>query len=301
VIAAIRAIILPSDADSFGLTTYAGDKAVFADVRAELETLPFTSPRRLVVVENAESFVTASRALLEKYVSQPAVTGTLVLDVKSWPANTKLAKMLGDQAAIVCKALPIHRLGAWCGKWMSSRYGKQLSADAAALLVDFVGTETGQLDQEMQKLAIYVGEKKQVTAADVDQLVGKSRSENMWKIFDAIGAGEAGPALAILDGLFDHGEEPLRILGAFSMQLRRLAQVARLNQDGITLYRAMDQAGVPPFAQKGCEQQLRHLGKARTERLYNWLIQIDLGLKGSSQLPPRTLLERLVVQLARPN
>jgi DNA polymerase-3 subunit delta len=63
----------------------------------------------------------------------------------------------------------------------------------------------------------------------------------------------------------------------------------------------MEEAGVPPFAQKGCEQQLRHLGTARTERLYDWLIQVDLGLKGSSQLPPRTLLERLVVRLAQPN
>src|SRR5437870_5034731 len=106
VIAAIRTIVLPSESDSFGLATYAGDKATFADVRAELETLPFTGPRRLVVVETADPFVTASRALLEKYVAQPAATGTLVLDVKSWPANTKLAKMLGDQATIGCKAMP---------------------------------------------------------------------------------------------------------------------------------------------------------------------------------------------------
>jgi hypothetical protein len=33
--------------------------------------------------------------------------------------------------------------------------------------------------------------------------------------------------------------------------------------------------------------------------LYDWLLQIDLGLKGLSPLPPRTLFERLVVELAR--
>ena len=61
----------------------------------------------------------------------------------------------------------------------------------------------------------------------------------------------------------------------------------------------LNRAGVPPFAQRGCEQQLRHLGRQRADRLYDWLLEADLGLKGSSQLPARTLLERLVVRLAR--
>ena len=83
------------------------------------------------------------------------------------------------------------------------------------------------------------------------------------------------------------------------MQLRRLAQAARWNQQGQPLARALDRAGVPPFAHRGCEQQLRHLGQRRADRLYDWLLETDLGLKGSSQLPPRILLERLVLQLAR--
>src|SRR5205807_5277408 len=140
---------------------------------------------------------------------------------------------------------------------------------------------------------------KRIEPADVDKLVGNSRAENMWKIFDAIGAGNAAEALTILDRLFEQGEEPLRILGAFSMQLRRLAQAARWNVQGQPLARALDRAGVPPFAQRASEQQLRHLGRRRADRLYDWLLEADLGLKGFSQLPPRTLLERLVVRLAR--
>src|SRR5207244_8219128 len=91
-----------------------------------------------------------------------------------------------------------------------------------------------------------------------------------------------------------------RLLGAFSMQLRRLAQAYREHQQGMPLYRALEEAGVPPFGIRSAEQQLRHLGRQRAERLYNWLVETDLGMKGSSQLPDRTLLERLVVQLARP-
>ena len=300
VLVALREHILGADVDSFGLSTHDGDKAEFAVVRGELETLPFLSPRRLVVIDKADPFVTRNRAALEKYVAKPASTGILVLDVASWPSNTKLAKALPANATIICKALSLQKLPEWCVERSASAYGKQLPAPAARLLVDLVGTEMGLLDQELAKLTVYVGDANRIETADVDKLVGSSRAENTWKIFDAIGAGKVSEALGILDHLLDQGEEPIRLLGAFSMQLRRLAQAYRLTQNGVSLSGALAEAGVLPFGIKSAEQQLRHLGRRRAERLYDWLLETDLGLKGASQLPPRTLLERLVIQLARP-
>ena len=63
---------------------------------------------------------------------------------------------------------------------------------------------------------------------------------------------------------------------------------------------ALAEAGVPPFARDGVERQLKHLGRRRLARLYDWMVETDLALKSSGSLPPRVLLERLVVRLARP-
>jgi DNA polymerase-3 subunit delta len=62
---------------------------------------------------------------------------------------------------------------------------------------------------------------------------------------------------------------------------------------------AFKAAGVWPSQHKSVEQQLRHLGRRRIDRLHDWLLQVNLGLRGGSQLPARALLERLVIQLAR--
>jgi DNA polymerase-3 subunit delta len=296
--AALRTSILGAEDESMGLSSYAGDKATFATVHDELHTLPFLSSRRLVVIEGGDPFVTSYRAALEKYVGTPSASGVLVLEVKSFPSTTRLAKLIDPAASIICKAPATQRLPDWCTRWMQSRHGKQLAAPAARLLVDLVGPEMGQLDQELTKLAVYAGESKRIDSEDVDRLVGSSRMENLWKIFDAIGEGQGGAALAILGRLFDQGEDPIRILAAFSLQLRRLGQAYRRNNQGQPLGVALSEVGVPPFATRGAEQQLRHLGKRRAERLYDWLLETDLGLKGSSALPPRTLLERLVVRLA---
>jgi DNA polymerase-3 subunit delta len=299
VLAALQMLVLGQPEDTFGLSTHAGDRAVYAAVHDELQTLPFLSPRRLVVVEAADPFVTRYRAALEKYFVKPAPAGVLVLEVKAWPANTRLAKLLDPAAAIVCKAPGVQRLPEWCVRRAASVHDKQLSAPAAQLLVDLIGPELGQLDQELAKLAVYAGAAGRIEAGDVDKLVGNSRAESTWKVFDALAGSRPGEALAILDRVLEQGEEPLKVLGAFSMQLRRLAQAYRLTQQGRPLSAALAEAGVPPFAVRGCEQQLRHLGRLRAERLYDWLVETDLGLKGGSSLPPRTLLERFVVRMAR--
>jgi len=299
VTAALRTLVLGADDDGFGLSYRDGTSANWAEIHEELETLPFLSSRRLVVIERADPFVTRERPRLEKYFAKPSKTGVLVLDVQSWPANTKLAKLLPETATIVCTALEMRKLPEWCVQWCAAQHGKALSASAARLLVDLIGADMGRLDQEMAKLAVYAGSNTRIDTADVDQLISRGRIENTWKIFDLIGAGQTGEALLLLDRLLDQGEEPLRLLGAFSLQLRRLAQAARLHSQGESASAALERAGVPPFGRKSAEQQLRHLGRPRLDRIYDWLLETDLGLKGSSQLPPRTLLERLVVQLAR--
>jgi DNA polymerase III subunit delta len=301
VLDALKGWVLGADADDFALSTHPGDKATFAGVHDELQTVPFFGPRRLVIVENADPFITRYRATLEKAVGDLPPTGVLVLAVKTWASTTRLARLVPDVSTIVCKAPPASKMPAWCVHHARARHGKELSAPAAALLVELIGPEMGRLDQELAKLAVYVGARARIDAPDVDRLVGRSRAEDIWKMFGAISQGNAREALTILDRLLDEGEEPIRILGAFSSRLRQLAQAARLYQLGRPLAAALEEAGVPRFREaiQGAEQQMKHLGRRRLARLYDWLMETDLGLKGGSPLPPRTLLERLVVQLAR--
>ncbi len=302
VMQALRSRALGEGADDQAVSTHRGDEAVFASVYDELQTVPFFAPRRMVLVENADPFVTHFRDLLERHIKQLPATGVVLLDVESWAANTRLAKMVDANATIVCKAPPPYKLAQWCADRALAQHQKQLPGPAASLLVDLVGADMGLLDQELLKLAIYVAARKKIDVDDVDRLVGNSRTESTWKIFDAIADDKPALALGILDRALDQGEEPLKILGAFSMQLRRLAQAARLSALGSPLRAALAQAGVPTFpgAMDSAEKQLRHLGRRRLYRLYDWLLEINLDLRGNSPLPERTLLERFLLRLARP-
>jgi DNA polymerase-3 subunit delta len=291
------------DADPvFAVSVYPGDKLDFSTVRNDLDTLPFLSPCRVVVVENADAFVTNHRPALEQYAARPSAAGVLVLDVKAFPETTKLAKALPDAAKVVCKAPPAYRLPAWCGEWAKARHGKKLAPDAAELLVELVGPAMGLLDQEVGKLAVAVGAKPAIDAEDVDKLVGRSKSADVFRILDAIGEGKPAVALGILEELFAEGEDPMAVLGPLTAQLRKLAAVWRVYSETRQLGPAMDAAKVPtwPRARESVERQLKWLGGRRLEKLTEWLVEINLGLKGGSALPERAQVERLIVRLARP-
>ena len=291
------------DADpAFAVSIYAGDRLDFSTARNDLDTLPFLSPCRVVVVESADAFVTNHRPALERYVQQPSPVGVMVLDVKAFPETTKLAKALPDAAKVNCKTPPAYKLPAWCVEWAKTAHKKKLAADAAELLVELVGPAMGQLDQEIEKLAVAVGKAPAVTAEDVDRLVGRSKSADVFRIMDAIGEGKPAVALGILEDLFAEGEAMMKLFYALTSQLRKLAAVGRMYAETKQLGPAMDAAGVPawPKARQSFERQLKWLGMRRLGKLTEWLVEVDHGLKGGNALPERVQVERLIVRLARP-
>jgi len=302
----IISLALGDEDPAFAVSVFQGDKLDFSTIRNELDTVSFLSACRIVIVESADPFVTNHRQELEGYVARPSSIGVLVLDAKTFPETTKLAKALPDAAKIVCKSTPaykLHDLKPWCVSWAKSAHKKKLTSDAAELLLELVGPAMGLLDQELGKLAVAVGAKPEIAVEDVDKLVGRSKAADVFRILDAIGEGKPGEALSILEELFAEGEDPMAVLGPLTAQLRKLAAIARFCvTDGMALGPAMDAANVPKWdkIRLGTERQLKYLGRQRLAKLTDWLTEINFGLKGGNPLPERVQVERLIVMLARP-
>ncbi len=261
----------------------------------------------MVVVEQADDFVSRYRAELEKYLAQPKSTGVLVLEVKAWPANTRLYKAVAARGLHVdCSCPAPARLTRWLVSWAKRVHGAQLVASAAELLVEMAGPELGLLDQELAKLALTTEPGKRITAESVSRSVGSWRAKTTWEMLDAALGGNVREALVQLDRLLLAGEHPIAILAQISVSLRRFAAATRLilqaEAEGrrMALRDALREAGVREFVLHKAEKQLRQLGRHRGDRLYGWLLQADLDLKGASALPPRLILERLIVRLAAP-
>lgn len=296
-----------ADAD-FSLTVFDGKQAELADVLDELSTMAmFGGSSRLVLIEDADDFVTRYRPELEDYVDSPRPTGKLILETKTWPATTRLYKAIAAKGLpIDCSALKAAGIPTWLIAWAKKTHGVHLLSNAAGMLVDFVGPELGLLDQEVSRLALSVGADQKISAQMVSQKVGSWRARTTWDMLDAALAGDMKGALTQLDRLLLAGEFPVAILGQIAASLRRFAAATRIilaaeySRRRVNVQDALQQAGVRPFVLKKAETQLRHLGRERGAQLYRWLIETDLALKGNSVLPPRLVIENLLIRLSAP-
>ena len=298
-LAAVTRLVLGAGDAEAGLTRFEGKEADWKTVSDELLTVSMWGGRRLVLVEDADDFVTKHRAALEKYLDKPAKKSVLVLSVKSFPVNTKLAKAVAKVGLpLECAELKGVQLERWLAEAASEKYDKHLTRDAAALIESLAGSELGLLDQELAKLAAYVGERRRIEAEDVAKLVGGWKAETTWAMLDALQDGHVGRALACLDKLLTAGEAPQKILGGITFSYRRLAEATELSRQGTPLPAALKQAGVFPHQVDAAARYLRRVGRARAERFHQLLLEADAGLKGQSRVSERVQLESLLVQLS---
>ncbi|MFO1021881.1 MAG: DNA polymerase III subunit delta [Planctomycetales bacterium] len=299
-LAAVSEQVVGSEADDeMSVVRLSGKTVDLAAVTDELRMVSMWGDRRLIIVEEADDFVKQYRGGLEKYVQNPVKKSVLLLLVNSWPSNTRLAKMVAELGLdLDCGALKPAELFKWLAEHAKGTYEKQLTRDAAQQLVELAGTDLGQLDQELSKLASYVGDQPQISVDAVRTLVGGWKAETTWGMLDAVRDGKIDVALHLLDKLLTAGEHPLKLLGGINYTFKPLGQGTEASRQGLSLRESLIQAGVKPFQVGAAESYLRRIGRPRAERIYRWLQEADTGLKGASALPDRVLMERLLLELA---
>lgn len=287
--------------DEFGPSRFPGESVDLKVVLDELATVSMWGGRRLAVVEDADAFVTSNRAALERYVAKPSKGGVLVLDVKSWPKNTKLAKAVAATGLeLDCSELKGAELQKWLVETAKDEYGKSIERDAAALLGELAGPDLGMLDRELSKLADYVGDRKEISTAEVTALVGGWKAETTFKMLEHVRAGDLGAALVELDRLLRAGEAPQRILGGVLFVYRKLAAATEAARRGMPLPAAVRSAGVFPKDQAESVEYLKRIGSKAAGRFFEHLVEADAALRGYGKLPERIVLERLLIRLTGP-
>jgi DNA polymerase-3 subunit delta len=306
VLIAVRGQVLEGEEGEFGLTTFTGREVRLREVYDALATVSlFGAGRRLVIIEDADPFVSEFRGELEDYVAKPA-RGVLVLEVKTWPSNTRLAKAVaGSGLAIQCDSPNERQIKSWLTKRATSEHQVRLEAAAADALVELVPPELGILVQEVTKLTLLAGESRTIDVKLVRENVGGWRARATWDMVDAAADGRAADALSQLDRLIASGEKPHGLLPQMASSLRRFAaaieliEAAEADRRRLPARDALAQAGVLPFKLADAERQLRQIGRRRARLLTQWLLAADLAVKGhhSADDRARIELERLIVQL----
>ena len=201
----------------------------------ELQTMPFLAEKRVVVVKDADDFVSKNRELLESYFDNPCSTSTLILTVSSWPSNTRLAKKLSKVGKLIRMTQPKSReLPGRLIQYAFDAHDKKLTQDAAELLVGLTGEMLGLLYGEIDKLALFIGDGKVIEPRHVESLTGHNRLFNAFAVIDAMTAGDAAGAVGRLRKMFAEDKSTeFTVVGAFAFHFRRMVNAKVLLEQGL--------------------------------------------------------------------
>ncbi len=315
---ALRELVLQGEDAEFALSRYEGKSIPLEVVLKELSTASmFSSSRRLVIVDDADPFVTKYRAELEDFFSvhakkqagSPAAKAVLLLLLKTFASNTKLYKMLAEIGLLIdSKPLDEKSIPPWIVRWGKQRHRIQCDAEAAEEILRRIGPDPGMIDQELAKLALMVPDDGaatvNVTQELVEKNVGSFWTQSVFQMLDATLFGKTAEALRLLDRLLISGEKPFSILNRVSPTLRNFAtateKILELEKMGksVNLRSVLSEAGIWSSVLDKSEKQLRILGRHRGLKLREMLFQADLNLKGASKMNERLVIETFVISLS---
>jgi DNA polymerase-3 subunit delta len=279
-------------------------EAVVASALNALQSPPFMTARRIVVVREAGALTAGDAAEFVRYLADPLDTSVLVLVSGGGTIPAALVKQLKESRAEE-RAPASEKTGDVLGA-ATRDANLKLRPDAVKLVSAHLGEDAGRVASLVDVLAAAHPEGAQLSAADVEPYLGEAGAVPSYQLTNAIERGDAAGALEVLQRLLTVSSprqprpmHPLQVMGTLTNHYRRLLRcddpAIRSPGDAVAALGGR----MSEWQARKLIDQAHALGTDGIRQAFDHLAQADLDLKGARGIPEDAVMEVLVVRLAR--
>lgn len=283
----------------FNLTVFYGREANWADVVNACMRYPMFAERQVVLLKEAQQMKDIDK--LEGYINNPLSSTVFVVGhkEKKLDGRSKLAKILKEKGEVLTtKKMYDNQLPDWTEKLVASK-GLSISQKALHLLVDHIGNDLSRIDNEIDKLSLNLGSRKNITEDDIEEYVGVSKEYNVFELQDALarkdlpkairiiqyfeGNPKAAPIQMVLPALYNFFSKVFQVFGVQARDEKMIATTL----------------GVNPFFVKdylGAANRYQYEGIERVMLLLHEYNLRSIGIRDSGT-PDGSLMKELVVKM----
>lgn len=290
--------ILTESEASFNKTIFYGRDSNWADIINACRRYPMFAERQLVIIKEAQQLKEIDK--LEPYITHPLSSTILIVAYKEkkLDARTRFAKMIKEKSALFSsKKLYDNALPEWISN-ATGALGYQINPKANALLVDHIGNDLSRIENEIEKIAINLKDKKTITEEDIENYIGISKDFNIFELQSAIAEKnlskavriiqyfgsnpKAAPIQLVLPSLYGFFSKAYMIFGASGTDDVKAKQI-----------------GVNSFFYKGYAQAAKAYGFDGIEKILLLLHQYNLKSIGvnAARTDDESLLKEMVVKM----
>lgn len=281
----------------FNLDIFYGGESSGEDIVSRALTFPFGGTRRLIVVKKAEELQDADKERILSYVENPLDSTLLVLEAGVKSGSNRFFKTVAE-AGIEIDFRPMYENEVI--PWLMDRarvFGKRLTPRAAHELKEHAGQDLRVLANELEKLSIEVGERREISPEDVQTVAGESRIRTAFELVDAIGGKKRNLALRILSSIIQQGKTAPEIIGLLAWQFRRIWRVKICIEKGMKLPEIAKALRIHTFHTRGLIPQAGKFSHEKLRETFAALLETDVKTKTGER--PSVALELLIIRLCQ--
>lgn len=255
----------------------------WAELRNSAQSMSLFSSRKVVDlrIPSGKPGVEGAQALQDHCENLNPDTLTLISlpKLESTALKSKWFAALEQHGTVIgADEIPLNALPAWIAARLK-RQQQSADEDTLAFLAQRVEGNLLAAFQEIQKLALLFPAGPLSFEQVKDSVMDVARYD-VFKLSEAMLAGDAARYARILDGLQAEGTATVLILWAISEDIRALAKVSRAMQQSGNLAGALRDARVWGVKQKLVERAVRRFTPAFAERALRQAALIDKLVKG---------------------
>jgi DNA polymerase-3 subunit delta len=180
--------ILAEEEKGFNQTVLYGRDVSMEDIISTSKRYPMMAERQVVIVKEAQD-LTKHIDKLESYAENPMPSTVLVFcyKYKTLDKRKKITKLLEKNGLVYeSKKLYDNQVGDWIKRILSGK-GYNIEPKAAAMLVEFLGTDLSKINNELEKLQIILPKGSTITGKIIEENIGFSKDFNNFELIKALG------------------------------------------------------------------------------------------------------------------
>lgn len=246
----------------------------FEDVIKALNTLPVFVKYRLVYVKlSSKDFKNEKQ--FGAYFESVNPTSVLVVD----EGNDDFLKSFAKEFTLVdCNRLSKEIVFPFVASELK-KYGKTISKPACELLCDYTNNDLSKINNELIKLAGYIGDRDEISVDDIEKMVTKSTEFQIFELTEALARKNSKKVYDILEVMKSRKDEFRTLHPLIYKHFRRLFFVSITSETKADLAKML---GVQEYAITKSQEQAKLFTKRQLKEINDICIQLDYDLKNSN-------------------
>ncbi len=283
--------------DEMNFARFTGKDIDVQEVISLCETMPFLASRRVVLLENSGFFKKACDELADYVKSLPEYL-VLIFNEEEADKRGRLYKAVKAAGRVAeFPLLRADRLEKWAADF-ARHEGKTLAAADAARLVARTGEDMGLIRMELEKLITYTGDRKTITAQDIDAVGTVRLQDRIFDMLRAVTRHDQDKALELYYDLVALKVAPIKILIMLGREFSRLRVAHSLSDGRLDSKEAAARIGTSPFFVRSIMECAGQYTARELDQALADVVQADEAIK-TGKMTDTLAVEMLIVRYCR--